>query len=453
MIQITARQIPFSSFTFLLAVVGLTSALLFFTNFEFVLGLAGALLFGFIVLFGLVPKLPTIGRLLVAAYIVRICIALVQAYVTNLPSASSDAAVFENLGWIWAQEGFFKSLEYLNLSRSYVYAWVIAAVYSITGRSPLLIQIINCFVGTLTVFYTYKTTLLLWNKQTAKVAAITVAFLPPMLLFSAIMLREALIAFFIIFGTYYVLRWYKQRVFIDFLIGITAFALSGFFHGAMFLFVPALCISYLWTGMCESLSGNPKAFFLLILGTLIFTGGISWGIKNKVGMSKLASLYEGDQKGQAIVGRVTDFDHDTRGAAMHANIEIESFSDLILHTPRFLIYFLYAPFPHMISRIYDLERVVISFFCFLLTIGLFLYRKQLFATPGTLTLFVIFAVLVLAFALGSRELATAYRHKAKFLAVWVSFSAPFLVTLGAWIGLIRHISPFHPELNEDRAEG
>ncbi len=72
----------------------------------------------------------------------------------------------------------------------YGFVYIVAAMYYVFGRNQLLVQLLNCTVGGLTVLVVYAIAARLFGRQVARWAALFMAFFPQMVFWSAGMYKD-----------------------------------------------------------------------------------------------------------------------------------------------------------------------------------------------------------------------------------------------------------------------
>lgn len=106
------------------------------------------------------------------------------------------------------------------------FTYVIAAFFDFFGFSPISSNFINCLLGALTAILVYFFVKDVFRKQTAKLAAILVAFFPSTLFWSITNLKETSLIFASCLLFWSVLKFKKTRKFIFLLIALVAFLLQ-----------------------------------------------------------------------------------------------------------------------------------------------------------------------------------------------------------------------------------
>lgn len=136
----------------------------------------------------------------------------------------------------------------------------------------LIIQLIQILVSALTIWIIYKTTLLLFNRLSAIIAALGASLYPPLIYYSTKLTPTVWTVFFTSLTIFFILKLKNNSLRTTFLCGI-AMGLSILTNPIAFAFFPALIIWYLVK--------KPVGFrklCLLILVTLVVL--VPWTIRN-----------------------------------------------------------------------------------------------------------------------------------------------------------------------------
>ncbi|HEX2093127.1 MAG TPA: hypothetical protein VHG28_12020 [Longimicrobiaceae bacterium] len=155
-----------------------------------------------------IPVLRPLRVPIAVAFAVRCVTALVHVYVAPLPDSSGDALGFEVRAWEWSRNGFVAALSRFE-SGAFMYSWFGALLYSITGRSPLLLASANVLAGAMVAGVTGALAGELAGERAARRTCWVVAFFPTLVLYSAMTVREAWIILFLVCGAFCAARWQR----------------------------------------------------------------------------------------------------------------------------------------------------------------------------------------------------------------------------------------------------
>lgn len=389
---------------------------------EHLLGITGLAFVGLITLY-LALRHPAVRIVLLVAFAVRAGAALFHFYVAPLPDGGSDARSFERVAWEWAQGGFTGVLEAFTGPSSYFISWIIAIVYSITDRSPLMAQSLSVLAGMGGIFLIWRLTYDLWGERSAKKAIWVAALFPNLVQYSALTMREAFVVFFFLLGLYYVLRWTRTNSLLYFSGAISMFAIGVFFHGAMVVAILALAGLALWRESkrvyktlirCRiAVIGVTIVLLLLVLSGAFIAAGIA--------VPKLGAQ---DMLMERAMARLERPGRDT--AAYPSWTVPSSPKDYLWALPAKSVYLLFAPFPWDIRKPSHLIGLFDGLLYLILATFLWRNRKAVWADPGARTILLITLPLILTFAVGSSNFGTGLRHRAKFVSAIIVMAAPFI---------------------------
>ncbi|QZA32872.1 glycosyltransferase family 39 protein [Hydrogenibacillus sp. N12] len=357
----------------------------------------------FVVVIGFVR--PKVFFVLLMALILRTALALIHAFVVPLPDSQADAVMYHHTAEMWSSEGLGGALKHFTTG-AFLYSWVLAVIYSLTGPVELAGQSLNVLLGVASVYLVWRIAMCLTNGdvRTAKRAAWIAAFFPTLNLYSAITMREAFIVFFFLLGTLYIINWSQNWSPVQFVKGTAAYLASGFFHTGMFMSI--ITLGFLLSSMQAykllkqrgrlSLKLLGAAVFLVFAAAVVLMTG--WGM-DKIGIAKNISYFH-------------EYTSSERAGYLQS-MTVESPLDLIWQAPIRLFYFLFAPFPWMVRSAIDLFGLVDALLYFLMTSMIIGRWKNIDSRALKFSLAVV-AVGLLAFALATSNYGQAIRHRAKF---------------------------------------
>jgi len=183
-------------------------------------GAAAALLFGIlnaILIARIASRQPSSeGAFLARVYATTLLLRAVLAILINVFGADSVFA-----GAFWGESGTYDAGGYAlarhwqgdaagtSLTQAlsgYGFVYIVGALYYVFGRNQLLVQLLNCTVGALTVLVVYAIAARLFGRPVARWAALFMAFFPQMVFWSAGMYKDPTILLCIAICMYAALR-------------------------------------------------------------------------------------------------------------------------------------------------------------------------------------------------------------------------------------------------------
>jgi hypothetical protein len=388
-------------------------------------GLLGALL----LTTALGVRFPCLRMVLLVAFFVRALAALVHAYIIPLPDGFGDAVTFEIMALNYAAHGFAAVFtQFPGYGGGLGYAWLMGLIYSITGRSSLLIQALNVMASIGSVYLAYRLAKAIWDESAAIKTAWAVALFPTLIMYSAVTLREAFIVFFVLYASLNIVLWSQSGSLRSLFLAFMSFVFAGFFHGGILL--GSLILVAILVGI--SLREVPG---LLLKGrfkgsTLFFFAAGSASI-----LPYFLGIY--------VIPYIGDITRATSVDAFisHANVAQQGGASFphwlspqdplhyILLLPVRFVYFLGAPFPWDIRSAQHLIGLFDGLL-YLTIVWLIMHNlPSIWANRSARLLLIILIPLIVIYTVGTGNFGTGIRHRAKFIAVLVVLAAPFIPRL------------------------
>ena len=392
---------------------------------EALLGITG-LFAGLLLTIILILQYPYLRLVLLFGYTARAIAALVHAYVIPLPDGTGDAIQFELVAANFSEHGLEAAFfNFPGYSSGWGYSWIVSMVYSISDRSTLLMQSFSVIAGVGSVYLTYQLSRTIWHETAALRSAWVVALFPTLIMYSALPMREAFIVFFALFGFLNIERWHQFQSIGFLFLGFLGFLAAGFFHGAMLL--GALIYAAYLAG-----KNLAKTFRLFSKGYISLYTLVPSSIGLSLVISYLAGFFEIPYIGDisrmiSIEAYISQGVFTQTGEASYPYwLTPKDPLHYLAMLPLRLIYFIGAPFPWDIQAARHLVGFFdgILYFAFVwLVIRNF---STIWANPRTRVVMIVIISLLAAYAVGTGNFGTGLRHRAKFIAMIVILSAPFL---------------------------
>lgn len=358
---------------------------------------------------------------ILVGFLFRASLVLIHMYIIDLPGSGSDAIMFERGGWVRAQNGFWETFEYFKLGAQ-AYFWIIGVVYSVIGRSPMMIMGINVILGTSIIWNAYRTAKLLWGPRAGVIAAWWIALFPNLALNAALILREAFVAYFFSLAIYYFVRWTKYEGSTSIILSMVFVGLAASFHEGMFIAIPVIGVVAVWNSMKKSFSNmraiSAKPIFMILivvitLGALLSSG---WGqdFTN-------AYLTRSEIDEMTIRQEIASRDR----AAYPASLTVNGAVDVLTKGPIRVFYFLFAPFPWMARDLIDLLGLLDSFLYAYFIFLVWRMRDFIRGDVSLKALVFVFVAIVAVFGMAVGNYGTAIRHRAKIVVIPIVLAAGY----------------------------
>ncbi len=302
-----------------------------------------------------------------------------------------------------------------------LYTDFLGVLYWIIGDQRFFSQFINVILGMWSIFVFCKILDLIKLKDSTKLFFLALyGFYPQNIIFSSILLREALIQFFFIYSILFFTKWLMLNNRVNIFKTLFFILLSSLFHSGMTLSLLVYSFMFLFLDIKNyrfNYSFKMKAIFVLFCGLaftfITYNSSVLDGKFAFLVSNDNSSLIENYQSMRGIEG----------GATYLRNYRINSAVDLITLTPLRLIYFIFSPMPYDVRGLGDLIAILFnSSFYYFLIYKVVSGRKII--SGNVLSIFpkiflILFLIIAIGFAFGTENSAVAMRHRSKIFPVLI----------------------------------
>jgi hypothetical protein len=350
------------------------------------------------------------------AFTIRGLLAFFNANVAPLLDSQNDAVAFETLAWQWSEAG---QSTVVDLSRTgpSLYAWLISLLYTVTDRSPLMIQGVNVLLGTLIVWNVYRTAWLLWGQNIAVRSAWMIALFPTLLLYSSIILREVATVYPLTLAIYYLVKWDQGNAIRHiFLVAIFG-ALATAFHSVSFILLLFASMRVLGDWFTKILQRRGRDVLRRSISLLIIVGIVVAIYSSGWALEKIGGGF-GDLYFERIVE--VQSGSSTGRAAYLSGFSPDKPMDLVWQGPIRAVFFLFAPFPWDLELWIDGLGFLDAALWSIMSVGLICSLRRILANRSALLILVILVGMTVPFATGVSNYGTAIRHRAKLIPLAVT---------------------------------
>ena len=370
-------------------------------------------------------KFREIAIILFIALIVRIFFLIINNYIFDLPDANMDAEDFEELAFFWSQYGFIDLIRSFNTQDAQFLSKFLGIIYIVFGRNIILAQSISMLFGVACVFMGWLLAKKIWDKNSAKKAALLIALFPTLVSYSVLTMREVYIAFFLLIAIFGIFNWYNKKDYKSIFLIFFGFYTASIFHGAsiigLFIFIFMIAIESIKTSLIKLKKKiiDLKIIFFLT-SFLIFVYLYLSGVVN---FSYIGTFAESTNINylQVVI--------DTRLKGLAAYPEwtrINSSYEFLYKLPLRFFYFILSPFLWDIKSPNHLIGLVDSFLYFMLIILIIKNRKEIWKQPALRLILLILIIYFIIFSIGVSNFGTGIRHRSKFAIGLILLVAPLL---------------------------
>ena len=378
-----------------------------------------------LITFFIASKWPETFKFIFAALILRILIMLVGHYVITLPDTTQDASGFELVAWNSAQHGFSHVINNYPGYNSFFYPWMVSIIYSLFGRSVLMIQSVGLFFGVLSVLLGWLLAKKLWDNNSAMKVGWTLALFPSLALYSIIPLREVYSSFFLLVAIIGMVDWVKGGGFKSIFLVILAFICAIHFHavlmvgGMIFFIIVGLSNFKKSLNLLYNKRVGIKSLIIIIPIVIFFIAYFSGNIEIAY-IGNFEDLFDSRRLESNIEGRMTGDASYPDWTLISSPIEI-----IYKGIARFA-YFLFSPFPWDIKKLSHIVALFDGLLYMVLVYLIYLNRKAIWKDPALRMILVLLSIYIFIYGIGSSNFGASFRHRTKFLIEMIILAAPLI---------------------------
>ena len=379
-----------------------------------------------------------LATILYVALSLRLIIILLGIDLIILPDSWGDASKFEARAWEISQDGFFGVFSnFPQDSPAHHFSWILAFFYSLTYRSPIVLQSVCLIFGMASVLLGSQLAGKIWNKEISQKVGWIIALYPTLILYSCLILRESLIWFFLLLALYGITCWVKDKSFKSFIFILIAFGGATFMHGAMiiggFAFLIIIVSVYFFQIINKLLYLKTSISSLIIL--IVSITALYSLVTNVSSVPKFQKIKQFNLEFMVLEISKRNSTRDNReitagpGAAFPEWTVPKTSFELIYKFPIRVVYFLLSPFPWDIKKITHLLGLFDGLFYLMLLIFLIKNFKLIWSDQSLKIIFIILAAYLLTYTFAAGNFGTGLRHRTKFIIVLILLVAPWIPKL------------------------
>lgn len=294
------------------------------------------------------------------------------------------------------------------------YTYFLTILYQITDSSRLVAQFCNVLFGIgIVIIIRNLLELLNVNDRVSKIAMYTITFLPNMIIFSGILLREAWIEFFVALSVFYFIKWFKNGRGKDVFGVIISVLVASWMHSGVIGLLGGYIIAFITyspvSGKINFSRGTIVRLVMLSCALVVFMG------YSEMFTSKFEKLEDAE-----------DFVNMTNKTAGGGSdyltwINTSSVSQSLLFSPLKMFYFLFSPLPTEWRGLNDIIGFLIDGIVYMYLFCKIVKSNVAHRSTRLLKRYLLTAVLIATFifAYGTSNAGTAFRHRAKLYPVIV----------------------------------
>lgn len=305
-------------------------------------------------------------------------------------------------------------------TNAYLYSWIISFFFRVFGTFYMPVRVLNSAISIYCVWIVYDITKEIYGGEIAKKAAWIVAVFPNLIRWSSLFANREV--FIMLFMLLYIKASYKYyaRGNIRYLIFSLIFLIPAMIlHTSMIVMILLTILIILKKrGSHDYATAMLSKSFLIMTSLIAFT----YLLRNGIGVEKF-SLIEDSGLSMNNVSAIGNMSATGRAAYL-TNFRFSNPILIILTLPVRMLYFLFTPFPWMISASIDIA----GFFDALLYVWAFIpalkkvkrisiSKKRTKEETFVYILFIALICIIAMFALVTSNYGTAIRHRSKLFVI------------------------------------
>lgn len=390
---------------------------------DFVVPLVFCFALGVALIYGLTASMApaerdALRRLLVLALVARLAMATMFALVPETRIFHEDADGYEltgrriAAGWAGHAPPFHSPEGVPN--RGFFY--IAAAIYYVMFEIPSSVSYVNAIIGALSVLYVYRLSRRFFHPLVARMAALLTAFIPSMVLWSSIALKDPLMTLLVLMSLDACVA-LRRRFSIGAVLGVVLplVAMLPIRFYMIYFLAFAIAGSLLFERGTRLATGVPKQLLVAVgVGALLVLVGLTGAAQQSTEFLDLS--------------RVSSFRHGmavSANSGYDADVDVSTPGRALAFLPFGLATLLLSPFPWQFTSLrasFALPEMLVWWALFPATIGgvLFAIKKRL----RQLAPLVIFTVtLTAAYSLVHGNIGSGFRQRAQIFVVLFIFTA------------------------------
>ena len=292
------------------------------------------------------------------------------------------------------------------------YTVFLTFVYEATDCSRLIAQFINVVLGIgIIVLVQPCMRMLKINKVTELTVVCVLVFLPNLTIFSAILLREAWVEFFVVMSLYFFVKWFIYGNALNIVLVVVSMLTASYMHSGVIGLLVGYAIAFI--------AYNPKIQKATFSKTTVIS--LILLIVLSVGLSSHLELFTEKFASYDNLDDIVDIANSKGGGGADylTWINTNSVTQSILLAPLKMFYFLFSPLPTEWRGMKDIVGFLIDGAVYMGLCYSIMKHKAQSKVHAKLKYFLLISLIAVTFifAYGAKNAGTAIRHRAKIISV------------------------------------
>lgn len=292
-------------------------------------------------------------------------------------------------------------------SNIYSYSKFISCLYIMVTPLRLVAQYLNVLFGLGVILVVLEISMMLKLENYNKRISFFICFFPTGIILSSILLREAIVAFFIVLSLYFVLKYIIINSKICFFYSVLCVLFSSYMHSGAFVVI----VMYFFVFILYDHKKRKMLFSLYSIFPMLIVVVLSFILFYYSGifLTKFDKLTLGSNE------EILNLLSETYGGSAYLTwIDMNSNLQAILFSPLKMFYFIFSPIPLDWRNLGDVLAFVLdSLFYVYFCILILKQRKMMGYSSFYKVLIACILIFVFVFSYGTKTSGTAMRHRNK----------------------------------------
>ena len=297
-----------------------------------------------------------------------------------------------------------------------LYSKFLALIFNMYGDDRIFAQFLNVLMALTAILLVVQMFRMLDVPNHIQFVLVGVmSFFPHSLIFSSILVREAVITLMVTLSLYFFVRWYKKAGWSNALLSVAFILLGASFHTG----VIGVLVGYLFGFIFYQHSRKAFRFTLKsLIPFTIFAVSITYVMMYPESISALPIYDKVDQVERNNSSIYEAFTDDIGESAYLSWLVVDNIYQMILFSPVKVFYFIGSPMPWTVRNLNDLIAFFLDGVFYLFVLAVFIRNFALIRKrPIFGVILLSIAVTWLIFGFGISNAGTALRHRFKIFYV------------------------------------
>ncbi|MFC3420005.1 hypothetical protein ACFOLA_10995 [Salinicoccus hispanicus] len=321
-------------------------------------------------------------------------------------------------------ESYYKTAQYISEKMALmnaemyggIYTKFLAVIFNMYGDDRLFAQFLNVLMTLSAILLVIHIFRMLDVPPKIQVVMVGVmSFFPHSIIFSSILVREAVITLMMALSLYYFVRWYKGREWTSAILSVIIVLIGASFHTA----VIGVVVGYMFGFIFYQHNQNAFRFTLKsMIPFSLFALATTYVLIFPESIEALPIYDKIDQVQRGNDSLLDAFTDDIGGSAYLSGLVVNNIYQMVAFSPIKVLYFIGSPMPWTIRNPNDLIAFMLDGVFYLFVLAVFIKNFGLIRRRPILGVILLSIVVTwIIFGIGISNAGTALRHRFKIFYI------------------------------------